>query len=66
MHPVIEDKEYTIARLNRERLKDMEALYRAVYGNAAIKNYFCLFPTWNVRVMLKPNCTSPLFILPSV
>jgi hypothetical protein len=40
MHPVIEDKEYTVVRLNRERLKDMETLYKAVYGTVAPENYF--------------------------
>ncbi|MBS1597819.1 MAG: GNAT family N-acetyltransferase [Bacteroidetes bacterium] len=40
MHPVIENKEYTIVRLNSERLKDMEKLYMAVYGISAPQNYF--------------------------
>lgn len=40
MNPVIENKEYTIERLNKHRLKDMESLYKAVYGIDAPQNYF--------------------------
>src|SRR5882672_9602253 len=40
MHPVVENKEYVIERLNNDRLKDMESLYKAVYGIAAPENYF--------------------------
>ena len=35
-----EDKEYTIARLNKDNLDDVASLHTAVYGKAAANDYF--------------------------
>jgi hypothetical protein len=34
------EKDYTVERLTRDRLKDLERLYSEVYGKAVPKNYF--------------------------